>query len=1298
MNCENKKIALNMIYQGKLLVINENIEPEKLTKRIIQEFEIDDKLFKIAGFMDYRNIFYTLEEIAYVSSSQNLCNIYYLCCQYKNIQQAIFKVPTNKEIKANDKTIKLAQTNKKDISSVKSIGTNDVDFFKVAHRLDNIDNFIDKEAEAFNYKYIITIVNTLESFNIGAEISKLLKMTDVFYYLCKDIKKFKKTKSLINSGFVNEFHESLLIVENQMVCMQGPKVQNVLEFIRTPISVEMTIKKLLNEAKSPSQEYDNTNKKLQDKTNELSEIKNKTLNVLTSLYDNHLIPLEHYLYIKNLILVNDEVLIDLVDNEDNKSKTDYAEDLLKLKDNYELKPNDLTDSQIVSILSEIESKNNKYKDAANKIKTSIINLSRSAEHGKERSPGNNNSDMLRYLKYFFIEFMTSKIDIDMFITNLQNDVSRITSTPNKKFGIESGSLKDSMNEIDSQRIYKSEYTTNLKKEEIDMAFAQIKDRFTSEELELLKTLVDKKDENLLNSIDLYFIDGDIQDFVETLQIILENHQSENKKSTANRYNEENQDTIPSQNDLTENAEYKYNKDLKKEKNDSLNIRISNNKKSDESHIPTSYSSMHNKLKNQENTMRDTVSANTNAKTVITFGQKQMTTLENGTFNENDNKLKTRTNPNPANELRMTDESNDSNENQQDQSFNSDYGISVKTVSSNDNDKAEGTELSSPKNKNRDKSCPPVKIHNNAENNMGQNNKEKKHDESNKQIRPSNYISDDHLSDKSDKKHNKNDFRDGDNSLHNQDNIFGFTQSEQMSPIPPVKYSVDSSLVNNSKGLFSPKSKNQNLPTNFLKYTNLERHLNGSKRGSSFFINNKTKRRSSTNRGRHLIQLQNVNDSAVDNDTSMISGMRSQHMSVFGDLSQNKSNEEDKVQLYDYLLEKIHNVVQEIYNNVVLFYKNVIPDPNVFNFENKLKQHLKKNANNIYPMLFRFKWKPINNTSLIGELDMYLYNVDVPDYTPLDDSFGQKRKEIVEFYYNLLDFLCMPCKHLSNNQVSFFRTQLYVKDCYVLYGNLEYFLALNDIEDFVDNLFEYEKHITQVNQTNNDVSVLDQSKFDELESQPIHYSQLINRLSTNEERNTFLTLIKMGDEDLKKMITEELKKKSNPNDLINKIRKYLKAAHPKLKALKKASTTKNWREGLKDTFEYMPQQKMDYIKNIDYIYELLDKKDTSFETEILEAMYLVWNITKDKGDFLENLFLFDKILNYKKHKEDIDKLKAIFKKQKLDENYANMFIEALFEDNNQNTKVASDMFKIFEITKDEKFLVNSVKAMFSKKSN
>ena len=129
-------------------------------------------------------------------------------------------------------------------------------------------------------------------------------MIIIFYYICKDIEKFKKNRIITNSGFVNEFHEMLLKVENQMVCMHGTKVQRVLEFVKNPISVEMTIKKLLNDNKSNGTGSVKQNGNVLGKASEITAVRNNVLNALDTLVNTHLISLEDYLYIKTVILVN----------------------------------------------------------------------------------------------------------------------------------------------------------------------------------------------------------------------------------------------------------------------------------------------------------------------------------------------------------------------------------------------------------------------------------------------------------------------------------------------------------------------------------------------------------------------------------------------------------------------------------------------------------------------------------------------------------------------------------------------------------------------------------------------------------------------------------------------------------------------------------------------------------------------------------------------------------------------------------------------------------------------------------
>jgi hypothetical protein len=149
----------------------------------------------------------------------------------------------------------------------------------------------------------------------------------------------------------------------------------------------------------------------------------------------------------------------------------------------------------------------------------------------------------------------------------------MTSMPQKILGIDSGSLKDSINEFSSQKIQNSGVTHLLSKEEIETVFSQINNHFKFNEIKTLRGLIDKKDENLLNAFDLFLSDGDIQDFVETIQIILENLQGDNKKLPNNRYVDEKRETTPSSKEEIETGDVKFKQSKRKLKNDSATLKV-----------------------------------------------------------------------------------------------------------------------------------------------------------------------------------------------------------------------------------------------------------------------------------------------------------------------------------------------------------------------------------------------------------------------------------------------------------------------------------------------------------------------------------------------------------------------------------------------------------------------------------------------------------------------------------------------------------------------------------------------------
>ena len=519
------------------------------------------------------------------------------------------------------------------------------------------------------------------------------------------------------------------------------------------------------------------------------------------------------------------------------------------------------------------------------------------------------------------------------------------------------------------------------------------------------------------------------------------------------------------------------------------------------------------------------------------------------------------------------------------------------------------------------------------------------------------------------------------------------EENPLSPQSLKKHSFDHSLVANSQNLLSNSGTSTQRNGTFFKFLDHSRQI---KLNRQTFDKKQSRRRSTNHSG--ILKLKNMD---ISGDKSMISDLASNYQSVFNSKMIDANDERSYEFLYSYILNKVKNLKDEIFNNIMLFYREKKNNQNEVNaFNKELRYLLHFNEEEVLPIFFEFKWKPTNNEGLIKKLESKMSQNKIQSTTSHSQSrldFYEKKNKIIVFLLALLTFIKDSKQLITKKHLLFFQTYLHTNDCYCLYGALELFIVMNDLDEFIDNLFKIYMYRNSEIFNEYGRAKLEEEDVEKMEQENLKVYDIMTHLVNDIQRNVFLDLIKNKNKAFYSMLSTEINKNSNPKKIAEQVRLFIKKMGKNVTQKKKdKKPLRVWNKDLRDAFDYFPQQKIMSLKNFTKILQLLEGNDDNDDVEILKGIHELWIFNNDKGELLENITIFNNMFDYKENKDEVDKVKDILQRAKIEESVIDIFIASLFYKQDDKTKVFKDFYNLYKLTKNESIMTNAIKTRFKEK--
>ena len=255
-----------------------------------------------------------------------------------------------------------------------------------------------------------------------------------------------------------------------------------------------------------------------------------------------------------------------------------------------------------------------------------------------------------------------------------------------------------------------------------------------------------------------------------------------------------------------------------------------------------------------------------------------------------------------------------------------------------------------------------------------------------------------------------------------------------------------------------------------------RNLNSSFTKQLIFEKLKTSFANNRNTSAKCINLKWVKDTSRVGDNSMIDAVNTTQV---GSIRNNDLEIINEI-IYHSLNLNIEHLVQETANNIIFLHRNYINErqresqriasefdelrgypqrllPQLSeddkSFEKRFRQLLKINVGEMFPFIVKFKYDQINQLKTLENFKSIILRVEDPEASP-NMSEELRRNRVNAFHQTLLEML-KACKYITSFQRHFF-INLLNYDEPLLLGFLEVLLVDNDIHEYVDSLFLYQE--------------------------------------------------------------------------------------------------------------------------------------------------------------------------------------------------------------------------------------------------
>lgn len=540
---------LDFAFQGKIVTLDRVEEVIDLKSFLEEVFCLKSTVKNVIGFVDEDHRFFSVSEWPMIMYSLSTDQVYHIC---------IASLPSIAEMvtKDNRKTLMAELYNEQSKYEEVIAREKDeeclIDLFSLIYRIPDFDSFLRTKALKFKKKYCVLIVKNKDPFLVDLSIINVLEKTELLYVVKENMNDLKVNRQLITGGGQkpslqkpSRASEKLYLLKKDAVIDEREFTRDQQQFIDLVNQMTEIVELKIIKRNWPQNELPDHHK-----PNEmlLQDCKEKTRSIYYDFFKRSLLNFFDYL----------ELIILLDYNEDfgncvfqfykpGFAAIDVVEHGLKHKNNYRIDTSCLHIKEIIDIIVSVQDHTQSNNVDTTSVKLQLLNLE---DNLLSEFVTPVSLDLLSCIQNLINDAITAKYSIAQFFKKLNVSLSKRSSNNSQRRSHPQSSWtrKGSVFRYTSSNEPSQDFI-KINTFELNKLHTKLEKALGYQEYSLVKHLINIKDPNVMDAMNLYNQEHDFDDLAETLQIIIQNNDA---KSRTRSFKDE--DKIGQSNDHT--SQYK----------------------------------------------------------------------------------------------------------------------------------------------------------------------------------------------------------------------------------------------------------------------------------------------------------------------------------------------------------------------------------------------------------------------------------------------------------------------------------------------------------------------------------------------------------------------------------------------------------------------------------------------------------------------------------------------------------------------------------------------------------------------
>ena len=516
---EKEERNVNFIYREQAITLQNIERVEDLGKLLGEIYGIDNEQKKIVGVIDENYTFYDIKNWEIDKNKFNDNENLYLCIANKNESSLESSSNINKLLDG----LYHRYSKQTELIDISDSNDENLDIFNLLYQIHDLENFLQIKSQKCDKCYCIILLNNMDPLYVDLSITNTLEKINIYCLMLN-----QNNIKIANDKLIwqNNLNNNLSEISEKILLLQGNNIIDENAFVRNQEQFMDTIQNLYEKNLLYYSKEDLTTKKEINGTYMLKNISNEILGQIKHIYNDflkrRLLNFFDYLELVMLLEYNED-FGNYVSNsfKQELSHLEVIEHGLKHKNNYRVDTRYIQIKDIIEIIITIQDCMPTISIDPSFIKTKLLNLelNLSDDLVSYMVP-----DKLSRMQKLIDDVIIKKYSINQFLKKLNNFLSDKNVNNNHKKS-NAKSIKTNLNSMlrNSSSNEVNQELAKINTFDLTEIYNKLEHVLSTHEFQMVKNLVNKKDNYILNAINLYNEEKNFYNFVEKLQIIIKNN-------------------------------------------------------------------------------------------------------------------------------------------------------------------------------------------------------------------------------------------------------------------------------------------------------------------------------------------------------------------------------------------------------------------------------------------------------------------------------------------------------------------------------------------------------------------------------------------------------------------------------------------------------------------------------------------------------------------------------------------------------------------------------------------------------